>query len=281
MHFFTILEKRIDCIIEGAFNAKCTSYSKKREKMWAAFYQFRAKELCTMWNELITTLGLSEKFRDVWLPQTVTRLVLESQVKIKCCFPSSDAATIQAELDTDELNALRYAAGYVMLSIWKKVHCKVISDWISRQVDVDSTTSAPSFLDYTKQWIRKVDRGGLFHVSDVLYEVFVALEEITRYHLNDMADSKGIDKEKVIECILDDSRLQQLWLMVADELNEEVKNKLLRDVVQLWVTIRGFRYASAIVEEYKRSCGSLKRKRAHRKELKRKSDAKKKCQDGV
>ena len=55
------------------------------------------------------------------------------------------------------------------------------------------------------------------------------------------------------------------------ELTEEEEQSLLRKFVQLWLTIRGFSYASAIKEEYKRSCGALKRKRALRKELKKKS----------
>jgi hypothetical protein len=35
---------------------------------------------------------------------------------------------------------------------------------------------AASFLDYTREWVDKVNRGGLFYVSDGAYNLFVAIE---------------------------------------------------------------------------------------------------------
>lgn len=277
MHFCTTLEKKLTAIVENAFKSTCATHSKKREKMWAAFYQFRATELCTMWTGMITGLALPAKFKDLWLAQTVSRLVLESSIKSRNFFPSADAV-VRLELDMDEHNALRYAAGYVMLSMKKKTSCKVTSDWIKRQVDTDSVTST-TFQDFTKEWITKVNRGGLFCINDELYDVFVAMEKAIRPFLKDMAANGGMEKEKVMDCILDDSELQEKWSEKSDELCEEMGKKLLRGIVNLWVTIRGFSYASALVEEYKRLCGALKRKRAHRKELKRKCE-KKKCRNG-
>ena len=61
--------------------------------------------------------------------------------------------------------------------------------------------------------------------------------------------------------------------MIAFELDEDVSQNLLRSIIQLWVTIRGFSYAGALVEQYKRACGSLKRKKSLRVELRKSSDA--------
>ncbi len=83
--------------------------------MWSEFYQFRADELFRMWNQ---KLNVPEKFKDVWLPQTVARLALESIIKTKYPLNMTETAP-QLQLDGDELNALRYAAGYVLLSVKK------------------------------------------------------------------------------------------------------------------------------------------------------------------
>ena len=63
------------------------------------------------------------------------------------------------------------------------------------------------------------------------------------------------------------------------ELEEEEDQALLKRIIQLWLTIRGFSYASAILEDYKRSCGALKRTKALRKELKKQSEAAKASED--
>lgn len=33
-----------------------------------------------------------------------------------------------------------------------------------------------SFLDYTREWVEKLNRGGLFCVSDTVYNLFIAIE---------------------------------------------------------------------------------------------------------
>ena len=60
--------------------------------------------------------------------------------------------------------------------------------------------------------------------------------------------------------------------MAAIELDETLSNSigLLKDIIQLWITIRGFAYAGALVDQYKRQSGTLKQKKALRKDLKRK-----------
>ena len=44
-----------------------------------------------------------------------------------------------------------------------------------------------------------------------------------------------------------------------------------RTVVKLWITIRGFSYTGAIMEEHNKSAETTKKKRALRKDLKLKS----------
>ena len=47
--------------------------------------------------------------------------------------------------------------------------------------------------------------------------------------------------------------------------------KMLKEIIKLWITIRGFSYASAIADEYKWLCRVFKHTRSLRKELKKHS----------
>ena len=51
---------------------------------------------------------------------------------------------------------------------------------LSRMENDGPTTS---FLDYTQEWVKKVNRGGLFVVSDEAYRFFVSLELASRRKL--------------------------------------------------------------------------------------------------
>lgn len=258
-------------IAEQSFVKTTGKHSKKREKLWCDFYTFRANDLFRMWNQMVSRLNMPEKFRDMWLPQTVARLALESIVKTK--YPvEMPVSNPQITIDGDEQNAIRYAAGFVFMSLRKRYASKgvtVITDWIKKQADTNSVPTAESYQEFTKLWITKVNRGGLFCVNDAVFDMFLALERLTRQYL-----TVHQEKDEVISCIEADDEILSMWSLLAIDLDEEIDKALLKQIIQLWLTIRGFSYASAVIEEYKRICGALKRKRALRKELKRKSETK-------
>ena len=90
----------------------------------------------------------------------------------------------------------------------------------------------------------KVNRGGLFLVNDSLYDVFYAMQIL----LSDrMPASHGLDKRKVVPLICENNE----WSVLTSILMRRFQKGILIDMVSLWITIRGFSYASAIVEQYK------------------------------
>lgn len=94
-----------------------------------------------------------------------------------------------------------------------------------------------------------------------------------RQYLPQLSSTKhGINVEEVIDFILQDNEVQLSWITLAADLSEEDSFKLSRSIVRLWVTIRGFSYASTLVEQYKKTqrC-SQKKKKSLRTELKKKS----------
>ena len=85
-----------------------------------------------------------------------------------------------------------------------------------------------------------------------------------------MEGDDGLEKDKVTNVIYDDNKVQYFWSMMSFiDIDEESSERLLKDIIRLWITVRGFSYASSIVEDYKRSCGALKHKKSLRKVLKK------------
>ena len=97
-------------------------------------------------------------------------------------------------------------------------------------------------------WIKCVDRGGLTFVNSQTFELFLAMELDVRSHLqspgkpvNFMSDiaPKVKNNEDVLFC----------WSMLSSSWDEESSKTLFRMVVDLWLTIRGYSYASAWIEK--------------------------------
>ena len=260
---------KIKTIIAQSFGATSVAFSKHKEKMWSLFYHYRANELISSWKAFILSLDLPTKFNDVWLIQVVARHMLE-----KLIVPvSSTAPVVKQQLTADEHNALRYCAGYVLSCLKKKYAANGFPHlvaWVERQSDAEACdVPSNSFLQFTKLWVEKVNRGGLFLVNDNFYCIFHSMEAILSEHLQGMAANHGIDKGKVVSLICDDTEVQFLWATLTFDLEEETSQNILLDVVKLWVTVRGFGFASRLVEQYKRISGATKRTKSLRKELKK------------
>jgi len=98
-----------------------------------------------------------------------------------------------------------------------------------------------SFSEYTTEWIRQVDRGGLFHVSEQAYHFFRALELKTRITLPDHLKLMRSSKQSLVCDVMEDEDVQFCWTMIAVDIDrEEDAQELLQNIVELWLTIRGF-----------------------------------------
>ena len=126
----------------------------------------------------------------------------------------------------------------------------------------------------SSEWTRLTDRGGLYHVQDIVYNLFVAIELLTDKELSAIFESKGKGLEKVkkerLSWLCNDEDVQFLWCMISPTAieSEDVSQNLLREIAHLWVTTRGYSKARKIKEDYKRVKGkTVKGKHSLRKEL--------------
>ena len=145
--------------------------STQKQHLWSSFHSFRVSELRCLWKDLFASLGVDAKFaQDPLLGEYVNDKLFGEHVKAK--FEVEAQCVEPTELTENDLNALRYAAGYVPWKLsqkFKKPTCKhpnrqgylvcLASMSESAEEEIEDT-----YLEYTKKWIRAVDRGGLFRI---------------------------------------------------------------------------------------------------------------------
>ena len=95
------------------------SRAAQREHLWTAFHRQSVKELPSKWKELYAALNIVDMAENLF-HSTVNITVYEQLLRETCPAQRSPMVSIEAQLSKDELNALRYASGYVPMKILKK-----------------------------------------------------------------------------------------------------------------------------------------------------------------
>ena len=131
------------------------------------------------------------------------------------------------------------------------------------------------FLKYTRAWIEQVNRGGLFEVNDIAYMLFkeieVSLQSNLQTHLQPAIEPDST-KEKLVLFVVQNRNVQFCWYKLSVDIQDDkCSQELLREIVELWLSIRGHSIAGQWVEYYKNCTAKNTRKsKAFRKQLKEK-----------
>ena len=164
------------------------------------------------------------------------------------------------EITYEEANALRYTAGYVCRSMKRKLSIanhplkeELIQTIDAMCKDKDDGNSEDPEPTASHHWIANIDRGGLCHVKDVTYMVFVTMEENLRHHLkvSNVTEMNSDFREKVVTELVKNDDVSFYWCMLALDLDAEKESVLLKLLVEHWVTVRGLSFAGAYMEMYK------------------------------
>ena len=107
----------------------------------------------------------------------------------------------------------------------------------------------------TETWTNMVDRGGLWHISDQTYSIFLIMEEVIRQHLTLSGISAQTEnsRKSILDTILNNEDLMFDWDIIAAEMKEEVSTAVLNKLIELYVTVRGFAFATSCLELYKQA----------------------------
>lgn len=211
-----------------------------------------------MWKRLFSSLGLDTKLtQNPLLIEYVNEKLFAKHIKTK--FDVEEQQSETAELIEDDLNALQYAAGFVPWKLkqkFKKPTCQH-PNWQDflvclagmSELERDEEENEDAYLDYTKRWIHAIDHGGLFRISDDVYVFIHEVERLFQKFLHQlMTQDAEHSKQEIIDEVSSDCNVQFYWSVIANDLDEDVGQELLVEIVQLWLTVRGFSTAGAFVE---------------------------------
>ena len=174
-------------------------------------------------------------------------------------------------LGADEENVIRYMAGYIPFKLLK-AYKKKNSDEAAAVVDCLSAMaqSGPEddFYAYTEEWTKAISRGGLFEVSTVAFAFFRRLDIAMRDLMSQHLLSATINRDAVVEAVVQDEDLLFNWAILSGQLSNEGSQLLLREIIDIWMTIRGHAFAKQLIEQYKYdSKKGTSKSKALRKEL--------------
>ena len=226
-----------------------------------------------------------------------------------CCDHSATPSLTEMEK-----NALRYVAGYVCRKVrddLKKSSCKISSKHTIIQCLEEINGETDEDCD-TEEWIRLIDRGGLWQVNDDVFGLFLIMEEeisqkLKRVSASELKESTKAEiflimKEEISQRLkrvsaseLKESTKAEIFLTMEEEISQKLKRVsaselkestkaeildsllknedllfqwcfiirttmdndsspiLLKQIVKLYLTVRGFAFATSCLELYKQA----------------------------
>ena len=237
------------------------------------FHKLRLVTLPDIWNLLTTKLGQPQL--EPLQHQAVNRIMFDSLMKehITLHLPqaTAGAAPEKKTLLADEQNAIRYASGYVVMKLSKKLAHRSGKKEAQFKECLSSMANSccnDSFYQYTLEWMSSVDRGGLFYINDNTFILFSSIELKTQQLLpNSLSGPTQIHAIK--KTIAEDEDINRYWSIISIDISsEEDSAELLDMLVDMWVTMRGFAITSSWMEEYKRAAAkTVKKSKGLRKQL--------------
>ena len=152
-----------------------------------SFHQLSVTVLEDLWKQLFTELGVVSVV--ALTRQSVNRhlfniLLVEAKSTSRSLSLSSsvqcDATPVV--MGSEEENAVRYADGYVAMKLMKqfmKKDTKSAAECVECLSHMALEGYESDFYTYTREWVRIVDRGGLFRINTSSFLFFRALEIAT------------------------------------------------------------------------------------------------------
>ena len=119
----------------------------------------------------------------------------------------------------------------------------------------------------TDEWVRAVNRGGLWKVTDKAYQLLLIMENELRnkFRLHSVSDES---RREMVESLLTNDDLLFQWCFCATDLQQDTTNALLKQIVELFLTVHGHGFASSLLEVYKNiNKKHLSKKKALRTQL--------------
>lgn len=239
----------------------------KQEKMWGEYHNLRtSKGFATKWQSFLDHLENTEMSPCAAFIQHITHEVFKKMIQVEYPLPASTNKTLPLLTDV-EVNALRYVAGYVCRTLHDRLKSSNVEGKEVMVLYLSDLNGSDKSGD-GEEWINAINRGGLWQVNEEVFQTFMIIEEIVREELCLEKCVYETKKAQIIEKVMTNDDVLHQWSFCMSDAGENVSNAILHKVVELYITIRGFAFASSCVELYKQSSKkALSKKKALRTEL--------------
>ena len=260
--------KLIACLQTCFPGCSSTSLKTQREKMWKSFHLLHVSDsFVSLWYNFLDSTSLE---KNPLFFQYVTDQVFQELITQRFTTSQTAAASPVPPLTYEEINALRYVAGYVCQKVKKNIEASkhpnkgILLLCLMDLCDEDEDASESA------DWIHAVNRGGLCLVSEATAMLFHEVELLVRKVFNKEGKLKDITnlRDRVMESVLQDESVQFHWCMLTTDIEEDKAKVLLTMIVDLFITVRGFSFAKSFMEMYKQATKkSTQKSKALRKTL--------------
>ena len=244
----------------------------RREHMWHQYHSLRISGTFKRnWTQFIQTS--TQQPADPSFYQHVSDILFDELIKQKFPLQKKENIPKDTAITNEEANVICYAAGYTLRTVKKKLGTSVhrlkeeivecIMDLLVDEVDMKEEEVAA-------EWVRAVDRGGLWHIKSGTFFLFCAKAEELRSYLKVSRVKEISDGAKmgIVGAIISNADVAFYWSMLCTGAGDEEKEELLSRIVDLWVTIRGFSFARSWMEMFKQANKrGTQRAKALRKDL--------------
>lgn len=271
----TVEKNFFACVSAGG---ACRSKFVQREKLWSSFHHLRTTTLSELWQNFLSQPDVPNLSPLVY--QYVNQKLYEKQMKshfsTDCEPTAADPASCEyPEITVDEENIIRYAAGYVPYKLMKKYEHQPSATaryFVECLGNMAINGEESSLMEYTSKWISLCNRGGLFEINDISYLMFRDIElKVRKCLFSILGRTTTCGRETIICSVASDLNVQFYWGMLSVDIEDEDSAiQLLKEIIGLWVTMRGFTIAGCWLEHYKQATKAHAQK-GLRKELKRTS----------
>ena len=252
--FSAWLFSQLNAVVEAA-KGKEQQCIINKEKLWITYHELTSSKLfMTKWEMFLANVN---EMVPPLLYQHITDELFEDVIKksIDSEAPVSDHENSMNDvitLNDEEENAIHYVGGYVIRELKKDPLNSFMLPLLEKLTDTEKHPT----IDPTRQWITSVNRGGLTKITDEAYQCFYDIEITIRRFLK-ISNTRSMDEtfsKKVNDVILnDDNLLFDWWCFAAECTDQEIADQCLQKIIKKWFVIRGFSFASSLMEMYKQA----------------------------
>ena len=162
-------------------------------------------------------------------------------------------------MSSDELNIIRYVAGYVVKNLLRKFkkpddpRSAYFLDCLN-QMEIEYVPNEDELeeIAFTKRWIEIVDRGGLFKVNDRTLYHFVEIESYIQTFRGQKKANMSLLEHSFSEAIQRNGEVEYQWSLLSPDIDDNDDcQALLLEIIKLWVNVRCHAIVASLMEEYK------------------------------